>query len=102
MIHLNDFWDKLRNKIRGKKKKPRVSKYNEVPELVKSKISLQRKAEGKYYKNFQSMTEDDQLVPYEIVEREIVPEKVICPDCGGVTLQGLDFCDKCGGELHNL
>ncbi|MDF2542718.1 MAG: hypothetical protein K0S47_2436 [Herbinix sp.] len=36
---------------------------------------------------------------YEIVEREILPQKIICPDCGGITLEGLDFCDKCGGEL---
>lgn len=36
---------------------------------------------------------------YEIVECEILPAKIICPDCGGVTLEGLDFCDKCGGEL---
>ena len=38
---------------------------------------------------------------YEIVELEILPEKMICPDCGGITLVGLDFCDKCGGELIN-
>ncbi len=38
---------------------------------------------------------------YEIVEKEILPEKMICPDCGGITLAGLDFCDKCGGELIN-
>lgn len=38
---------------------------------------------------------------YEVVEREILPEKIICPDCGGITLEGLDFCDKCGGELRN-
>lgn len=36
---------------------------------------------------------------YEIVEREFLPAKRICPDCGGITLEGLDFCDKCGGEL---
>lgn len=36
---------------------------------------------------------------YEVVEIEIVPEKIICPDCGGITLQGLEFCDKCGGEI---
>lgn len=36
---------------------------------------------------------------YDIVEIEILPEKMICPDCGGITLVGLDFCDKCGGEL---
>ena len=37
---------------------------------------------------------------YEIVEREILPAKIICPDCGGITLEGLEFCDKCGGELQ--
>ncbi|WP_066715512.1 hypothetical protein [Clostridium sp. Marseille-P299] len=36
---------------------------------------------------------------YEIVEREILPEKIVCPDCGGITLEGLEYCDKCGGEL---
>lgn len=36
---------------------------------------------------------------YEVLEREIHPAKIICPDCGGITLEGFDFCDKCGGEL---
>lgn len=36
---------------------------------------------------------------YPIVEREIHPAKIVCPDCGGITLEGLEFCDKCGGEL---
>jgi hypothetical protein len=44
--------------------------------------------------------EEDPNIEYEIVEREILPAKIICPDCGGITLEGLDFCDKCGGELH--
>ena len=38
---------------------------------------------------------------YEVIEFEILPEKIICPDCGGITLSGLDFCDKCAGELSN-
>lgn len=42
-------------------------------------------------------TEDDTV--YEVVEREILPDKKVCPDCGGITLEGLEFCDKCGGEL---
>lgn len=42
----------------------------------------------------------DENGEYEILEREILPEKIICPDCGGITLEGLDFCDKCGGELQ--
>lgn len=44
--------------------------------------------------------DEDPNIEYEIVEREILPAKIICPDCGGITLEGLDFCDKCGGELH--
>lgn len=39
---------------------------------------------------------------YEVVERVIYPEKIVCPDCGGITLEGLDFCDKCGGEIHDF
>jgi hypothetical protein len=42
---------------------------------------------------------EDPDMEYEVVEREILPAKIICPDCGGITLEGLDFCDKCGGEL---
>jgi len=38
-------------------------------------------------------------VEYEVIEREILPNTIICPDCGGLTLEGLEFCDKCGGEL---
>ncbi len=43
---------------------------------------------------------EDPGMEYEVVEREILPAKIICPDCGGITLEGLDFCDKCGGELQ--
>ncbi|MDF2907005.1 MAG: hypothetical protein K0R34_2326 [Herbinix sp.] len=43
---------------------------------------------------------EDPNIEYEVVEREIHPAKIICPDCGGITLEGLDFCDKCGGELQ--
>ncbi len=43
---------------------------------------------------------EDEEECYEILEREIHPSKIKCPDCGGITLEGLDFCDKCGGELN--
>ena len=36
---------------------------------------------------------------YEVVETEIKPAHIICPDCGGITIEGLDYCHKCGGEL---
>jgi hypothetical protein len=41
----------------------------------------------------------DKEEEFEIVEIEILPNKIICPDCGGITLEGLEFCDKCGGEI---
>lgn len=50
-------------------------------------------------KDSMSVELDDADVEEEIVEREILPAKIICPDCGGITLEGLEFCDKCGGEL---
>lgn len=53
--------------------------------------------------NHETMQESDGMIngEYEILEREIMPEKIICPDCGGLTLEGLEFCDKCGGDLTN-
>lgn len=42
----------------------------------------------------------DEEEEYELVEIEIAPARIICPDCGGITLEGLEFCDKCGGELQ--
>ncbi len=42
-----------------------------------------------------------QATRYPIVEIEICPQKVICSDCGGETLEGLEYCDKCGGEVFN-
>lgn len=47
----------------------------------------------------ESEPQDSDEEEYELVEIEILPAKIICPDCGGVTLEGLEFCDKCGGEL---
>lgn len=38
-------------------------------------------------------------IEYKVVERVIHPNKIVCPDCGGITLEGLEYCDKCGGEL---
>lgn len=49
----------------------------------------------------EGQAEEDETV-YEILEIEIMPEKIICPDCGGLTLEGLEFCDKCGGDLTSF
>ena len=44
----------------------------------------------------------DSSLEYEIVENQIVPDKIVCPDCGGVTFDGLDLCHLCGGMLINI
>lgn len=62
------------------------------------------KKSNKYNKTVKSV----QTVPtpsivteeYEVVECEIHPANIVCPDCGGITLEGLDFCNKCGGEIN--
>ena len=41
-------------------------------------------------------------IEYPIAEIEILPEKVICPECGGLTTEGLIFCERCGGELEPM
>lgn len=41
----------------------------------------------------------DESLEYPIIESEVLPEKLVCPDCGGVTFEGLDLCHLCGGLL---
>ncbi len=36
----------------------------------------------------------------EVVRLTINPKKIICPDCGGITLDGLECCHLCGGEIE--
>ena len=68
------------------------------------KINLPKDiARGEYINANAVMTDQNNVqaeFEYEIVEKEILPEKMICPDCGGITLVGLEVCDKCGGELE--
>ncbi len=83
--------------------------------FLKKFFSKENKAEKvtvptiKKQSNLDNQSNEQQPIPlssdpveeevYEVVEREIHPAKIICPDCGGITLEGLEFCDKCGGEL---
>lgn len=57
--------------------------------------SSRQELQGEKEESMSLNTEEE----YEVVEREILPAKIICPDCGGITLEGLELCDKCGGEL---
>ena len=44
----------------------------------------------------------DEKLEYPIIVREVLPEKMVCPDCGGITFVGLDLCHLCGGMLINI
>jgi len=44
----------------------------------------------------------DKTLEYEILERTILPERMVCPDCGGITFEGLDLCHLCGGMLISI
>ena len=69
----------------------------------KQMITAEDKEESYYFREAAPVEEETQKEQeeYEILEREISPKRIKCPDCGGVTLEGLEFCDKCGGELTN-
>ena len=41
----------------------------------------------------------DEKSEYEIVEREISPAKVPCPNCGRRNSYGMDYCNWCGVPL---
>lgn len=71
----------------------KTAKENNQPSVVSKK--------SKKEQHSSDLIKPQEEQEYEIVEKEILPEAMICPDCGGITLVGLDFCDKCGGELIN-
>jgi|BioPla2DNA2_1021312.scaffolds.fasta_scaffold00789_15 hypothetical protein len=74
--------------------------YDEVEDLEEDKEDRDRfEAFDGNQDNEYNLEEGEE---YELVEIEFLPEKMICPDCGGITLEGLDFCDKCGGYLKSV
>jgi hypothetical protein len=93
-------WDKLFHKktIKQQSEEGSLSKTEEEleedPEEEESDFELYKESKE------ETPEVDDAREEYEVVEREILPAKIICPDCGGITLEGLEFCDKCGGELQ--
>lgn len=44
----------------------------------------------------------DKACGYPVVTKEIEPEKIMCPECGGMTTEGRVFCEACGAELEEM
>lgn len=85
------------------RKKEEKTKVERIEDSTEDEIINEESTEEPFYRYREDRAESvttEQDEEYEVVEREILPAKIICPDCGGITLEGLDFCDKCGGELH--
>ena len=85
--------------IKNIEKPPVSQKLSGVETYIKTNVSKDNTAHEKNGNN--EFVSEDEII-YEVVEREILPEKIVCPDCGGITLEGLEYCDKCGGELGNI
>lgn len=87
------FKDKIFNKFAEKQEKKILLNEQSAKLTVKKEDSSQPS-------KLIGGSSDPQNEEYPIVEREICPAKIICPDCGGETLEGLEYCDKCGGEIN--
>ena len=85
----------------------RYGRKQEKKKMQQEKRSLSLEEENYYFREDWDTTSEnpqenqDEKIEYEILEREITPKVIRCPDCGGLTLEGLENCDKCGGELIN-
>lgn len=79
----------------------RLLRRNKLPKVINDIKDEPENPDNESYS--EDLSPDAEIVienkEYEIVEIEIRPAKIICPDCGGITLEGLEFCDKCGGEI---
>ncbi len=88
-----------KKQIEEHKKEKSVKEIFEEEEELLEDMTFDEETETAQEADLDDDEAEDPNIEYEVVEREILPAKIICPDCGGITLEGLDFCDKCGGEL---
>jgi hypothetical protein len=98
MSLFGSFFNRKKQVMEHEKEKSVKEIFEEEEELLEDSTSEEESDEAQAADTADDEVEDPNM-EYEVVEREILPAKIICPDCGGITLEGLDFCDKCGGEL---
>ncbi len=100
MSLFGSFFNRKKQIVEHKKEKSVKEIFEEEEELLEEDPSFEEETDTVEEAEPTDDEVEDPDMEYEIVEREILPAKIICPDCGGITLEGLDFCDKCGGELN--
>ncbi len=93
---------KLLRKIRSMSRKKVANKVTKrAPQIISKEEYLEEKRKArendKDYINSLEVTKVEGEP--DIIEIEIQPRKIVCPDCGGITMEGLEFCHKCGGEI---
>ena len=83
------------------KKKINISELEWEKERERKRIAAERAALG-FSDSAEEADEDDvcdENGEYPVLERDIFPERIVCPDCGYVTFEGKERCSRCGREL---
>ena len=85
------------------KKRIDITEMEWEKERLRRRLAAEEAARGSVKTEGENeMQEEDPKVngDYEILEREILPERIACPECGNITWEGVERCDKCGKELY--
>ncbi len=69
-------------------------------ERLRKRQAAEEAARGLYGQKEEEEENDDPERVYEVLEREILPERIVCPACGNITFEGVERCDRCGKELY--
>ena len=82
-------------------KKINISELEWEKERERKRIAAENAALGLTDEAAVVESEDEPMVngEYEVLERDIMPERIVCPDCGNVTFEGVERCSRCGKEL---
>lgn len=81
------------------KKKINISELEWEKERERKRIAAERAALGLAEPEAEEEDECDRNGEYPVLERDIFPERIVCPDCGYVTFEGKERCSRCGREL---
>ncbi len=83
------------------KKRIDITELEWEKERLRKRLAAEEAARGVTERAREAEPEaEDPNQEYEILEREILPERIVCPSCGNITFEGVERCDRCGKELY--